>query len=187
MASAADNAASRAARFTEQTRNMFRAILAEKGIADTNDTILQQEIVMFFKLARSYRIKLGRPGDFADCPLSIDDDDGGSSEDISSIVIKSTIPSLLRSPTSLPAASCRSSLSSPLSSAPTSPPTSPSSPPSPPATRSWISPRQTNPDGSKTVVSYAGMNRPDKRKRKRVPSKAQSEDLRCKSVSIVLL
>jgi hypothetical protein len=50
MASAADNAASRAARFTEQTRNMFRAILAENGIADTDDTILQQEMVMFFKL-----------------------------------------------------------------------------------------------------------------------------------------
>jgi hypothetical protein len=50
MASAADITASRAARFTEQTRSMFRAILAENGIADTNDTILQQEIVMFFKL-----------------------------------------------------------------------------------------------------------------------------------------
>jgi hypothetical protein len=50
MASAVDNAASRAARFTEQTRNMFRAILVENGIADTDDTILQQEMVMFFKL-----------------------------------------------------------------------------------------------------------------------------------------
>jgi hypothetical protein len=29
---------------------MFRAILAENGIADTDDTILQQEMVMFFKL-----------------------------------------------------------------------------------------------------------------------------------------
>lgn len=52
MASAADNAASRAVRFTEQTRNMFRAILAENGITDTDNTILQQEIVMFFKLSK---------------------------------------------------------------------------------------------------------------------------------------
>lgn len=51
MASAADTAASRAARFTEQTRSMFRAILAENGIADTDDAILQQEMVMFFKLS----------------------------------------------------------------------------------------------------------------------------------------
>jgi hypothetical protein len=29
---------------------MFRAILAENGIADTDDAILQQEMVMFFKL-----------------------------------------------------------------------------------------------------------------------------------------
>jgi hypothetical protein len=40
MASVADNAASRAARFTEQTRSMFRAILATNGIANTDDTIL---------------------------------------------------------------------------------------------------------------------------------------------------
>lgn len=40
MASAADNAASQAAEFTEQTRSMFRAILAENGIADTDDTTL---------------------------------------------------------------------------------------------------------------------------------------------------
>jgi hypothetical protein len=52
MASVADNAASRAARFTEQTRSMFRAILAENGIADTDNTILQQEMVMFFKLGK---------------------------------------------------------------------------------------------------------------------------------------
>ena len=29
---------------------MFRAILVENGIVDTDDTILQQEMVMFFKL-----------------------------------------------------------------------------------------------------------------------------------------
>lgn len=40
MASVADNAASRAARFTEQTRSMFRAIVAKNDIADIDDTIL---------------------------------------------------------------------------------------------------------------------------------------------------
>jgi len=127
---------------------------------------------------------MGRPGDFADCPLSIDDDDGDGGEDINNTVMKSAIPSLPRSPASPPPTSRRSSLSSPLSSAPTSPPTSPSSPPSPP-TRSRISSRQTNPDGSDNVVSYAGMDGPNKRKRKRRSSEAQSEDSRCKSPSIV--
>ena len=76
---------------TDRTRSMFRAILAENGIADTDDAILDQEMVMFFKLsecscrvnmiklimlARSHRIKLGRPGDFAGCPVVIDDDNG---------------------------------------------------------------------------------------------------------------
>jgi hypothetical protein len=52
MATAVDTAASPAARFTEQTRSMFRAIFAENGIADTDDTILQQEMIMFFKLSK---------------------------------------------------------------------------------------------------------------------------------------
>jgi hypothetical protein len=52
MASAADTAASRAVRFTEQTQSMFRAILAENGITNTDNTILQQEMVMFFKLGK---------------------------------------------------------------------------------------------------------------------------------------
>jgi hypothetical protein len=30
---------------------MFRAILAENGIANTDDAILEQEMVMFFKLS----------------------------------------------------------------------------------------------------------------------------------------
>jgi hypothetical protein len=59
MASAADNTASQAARFTEQTRSMFRAILAENGIADTNDAILQQEMVMFFKLSELHLWAIG--------------------------------------------------------------------------------------------------------------------------------
>jgi hypothetical protein len=51
MASIAGGAASQAARITERTRSMFRAILAENSIADTDDAILEQEMVMFFKLS----------------------------------------------------------------------------------------------------------------------------------------
>jgi len=36
---------------TDRTRSMSRAILAENGIADTDDAILDQEMVMFFKLS----------------------------------------------------------------------------------------------------------------------------------------
>lgn len=42
---------SRDARITDRTRSMFRAILAENCIADTDDAILDQEMVMFFKLS----------------------------------------------------------------------------------------------------------------------------------------
>jgi len=138
---------------------------------------------MFFRLARSHRIKLGRSGDFADCPLRIDDDDDGC-EDINDTIMKSAIPLLPRSPASPPPTSRRSS-SSPLSTAPTSPSTSSSSPHCPPPTRPRVSSRQTNPDGSETVVSYAGMDGPNKRKRKQRSSEAQSEESRCKSPSIV--
>jgi hypothetical protein len=47
----AGGTASQAARITDRTQSMFRAILAESGIADTDDTILEQEMVMFFKLS----------------------------------------------------------------------------------------------------------------------------------------
>lgn len=38
---------------------MFRAILAENGIADTDDAILQQEMVMFFKLSEWHLWAIG--------------------------------------------------------------------------------------------------------------------------------
>jgi hypothetical protein len=44
-------AGSTAARITDRTLSMFRAILAENGIADTDDDTLKQEMVMFFKLS----------------------------------------------------------------------------------------------------------------------------------------
>lgn len=45
--------------FTEQTRSMFRAILAENGISDANDFILQQEMVMFFnQLKLNYNVEI---------------------------------------------------------------------------------------------------------------------------------
>ena len=59
MASVVDNAVSRAAQCTEQTRSMFRAMLAENGIANTNNTILQQEKVMFFRLSEWYLWAIG--------------------------------------------------------------------------------------------------------------------------------
>lgn len=51
MASIAGGTASHAARITDRTRSMFRAILAENSIADTDDAILEQEMAMFFKLS----------------------------------------------------------------------------------------------------------------------------------------
>lgn len=43
--------ASQAAQITDRTQSMFHAILAENSIADTDDAILKQEMVMFFKLS----------------------------------------------------------------------------------------------------------------------------------------
>jgi hypothetical protein len=51
MTSVTGGTASRAARITDRTRSMFRAILAENNIADTDDAILEQEMVMFFILS----------------------------------------------------------------------------------------------------------------------------------------
>ena len=51
MASIAGGTVSRAAPITDHTQCMFRAILAENGIAGTDDAILEQEMVMFFKLS----------------------------------------------------------------------------------------------------------------------------------------
>jgi hypothetical protein len=76
MASIAGGTASQAARITDRTRSIFRAILTEtiltetiltetiltetiltetilteNGIADTGDAILEQEMIMFFKLS----------------------------------------------------------------------------------------------------------------------------------------
>jgi hypothetical protein len=41
MASVGGGTASQAARITDRTRSMFRAILAENGVADTDDAILE--------------------------------------------------------------------------------------------------------------------------------------------------
>jgi hypothetical protein len=51
MASGAGGTALQVGQITDRTRSMFRAILAENGIADTDDAILEQEMVMFFKLS----------------------------------------------------------------------------------------------------------------------------------------
>jgi len=51
MASIVGGTALQAARITDRTRSMFRAILTENGVADTDDAILEQEMVMFFKLS----------------------------------------------------------------------------------------------------------------------------------------
>lgn len=50
MDSIAGGTASEPARITDRTRSMFRAILLENGVADTDDAILEQEMIMFFKL-----------------------------------------------------------------------------------------------------------------------------------------
>ena len=50
MASIGGSTTSQGARITDRTRSMFRAILAENGVADTDDAILEQ-VVMFFKLS----------------------------------------------------------------------------------------------------------------------------------------
>jgi hypothetical protein len=52
MARVLSDMAPRDARITDRTRSMFRAILAENCIADTDDAILEQEVVMFFKLGK---------------------------------------------------------------------------------------------------------------------------------------
>jgi hypothetical protein len=54
MASVGGGTALQAARITDYIRSMFRAILAENGVTDTDDTILEQEVVMFFKLSKWY-------------------------------------------------------------------------------------------------------------------------------------
>jgi hypothetical protein len=51
IASITYGTASQAAQIADCTQSMFRAILAENGIADTDNTILEQEVVMFFKLS----------------------------------------------------------------------------------------------------------------------------------------
>jgi hypothetical protein len=52
MASGGGGTAPQAARITDRIRYIFRTILAENGITDTNNTILEQEVVMFFKLSK---------------------------------------------------------------------------------------------------------------------------------------
>lgn len=51
MAFTEGNTPSQAARITDRTRNMFRTILAENGVADTDEAILEEEVAMLFKLS----------------------------------------------------------------------------------------------------------------------------------------
>merc|ERR1712225_150549 len=144
---------------TDRTRSMFRAILAENGIADTDDAILDQEMVMFFKLTRSHRIKLGRPGDFAGCPVVIDDDDddylrGTATHDVDPVPHRSNPPSSVLT---------SSAASSPLSSLRSSPASSPP-PPIVPSPR--MSLRGASGNGPSHKGTYVGMDGPSKRRRR---------------------
>ncbi|PVH71195.1 hypothetical protein DL98DRAFT_616302 [Cadophora sp. DSE1049] len=121
------------------------------------ETIVQQEMVMFFKYTRSHRIKLGRLGDFADCPVVIDDDD-----DIRDTATHTVFPVPHHS--SPPSISPSSSPSSPLSSLLSSPASSPPPPIIPPR---HISLRGTSGNGSSHDGMYVGMDGPKKRKRRR--------------------
>ncbi|ELR10082.1 hypothetical protein GMDG_04482 [Pseudogymnoascus destructans 20631-21] len=127
---------------------MFRAILAENGIADADEATLEQEMVMFFKFTRSHRIRLGRPGDFANCPVIIDADD-----DMSDVITKTIVPSIAQSP-----------LPSPPPSSPSPPPASPPPPPRPPTP----APSRHSLRGTSGVVeNFSGMDGRHKKKRKR--------------------
>merc|ERR1712093_653673 len=144
---------------TDRTRSMSRAILAENGIADTDDAILDQEMVMFFKLTRSHRIKLGRPGDFAGCPVVIDDDDddylrGTATHDVDPVPHRSNPPSSVLT---------SSAASSPLSSLRSSPASSPP-PPIVPSPR--MSLRGASGNGPSHKGTYVGMDGPSKRRRR---------------------
>ncbi|KAL5312953.1 hypothetical protein ACEPPN_019379 [Leptodophora sp. 'Broadleaf-Isolate-01'] len=149
---------SRDGRITDRTRSMFRAILAENCIADTDDAILDEEMVMFFKLTRSHRIKLGRPGDFAGCPVVIDDDDddnlrGTATHAVDPVPHRSSPPSISPS----------SSASSPLSSLRSSPASSPP-PPIVPSPHMLL--RGTSGNGPSREGIYVGMDGPNKKKRR---------------------
>ncbi|KAL5347680.1 hypothetical protein ACLOAV_007089 [Pseudogymnoascus australis] len=147
MASIVGNPGSLATGITDHTRSMFRAILAENGIADADEATLEQEMVMFFKFTRSHRIRLGRPGDFANCPVIIDADD-----DMSDVITKTIVPSISQSPPP-----------SPPPSSPSPPPASPPPPPPPPTPPSRHSLRGT----SGIVENFGGMDGRHKKKRKR--------------------
>ncbi|KFZ16426.1 hypothetical protein V501_02231 [Pseudogymnoascus sp. VKM F-4519 (FW-2642)] len=125
---------------TDHTLSMFRAILAENGIADADEAILEQEMVMFFIFTRWHRIRLGRPGDFANCPMIID-----AADDMSDVITKTIVPSISHSPAPSPP--------------PFSPPRSPR-PPTPAPSRHSL--RGT----SGSVENLGGMDGRHKKKRK---------------------
>lgn len=52
MASIVGSTASQAAQITNYMQSIFRVILVENSIANTNNAILEQEMVMFFKLSK---------------------------------------------------------------------------------------------------------------------------------------
>ncbi len=54
MASSTNDQAQQAAWISDDTRSMFRAVFEKNGVINTEDAILEQEIVMFFKLGEHY-------------------------------------------------------------------------------------------------------------------------------------
>lgn len=55
MASIVGKTGSPATGITDHTRSMFRAIHAENGIAEADEAILEQEMVMYFKFSELQR------------------------------------------------------------------------------------------------------------------------------------
>jgi hypothetical protein len=54
MASIAGDRASQAAQITNHMQSMFCAILTKNGITNTDNVVLEQEMVMFFKLSKRH-------------------------------------------------------------------------------------------------------------------------------------
>ena len=55
MASIVGNTVSLATGITDYMQSIFRAILTENGIADADEAVLEQEMVMFFKFSELQR------------------------------------------------------------------------------------------------------------------------------------
>lgn len=129
-------------------------------------------------MASLHRIKLGRPGDFADCPVIIDDDNDGDDELIN-IVTKTVAPLQLQSPPSPSPISPHSPFLSSLSSPPSSPLSSP-----PPSVSTPSRMLLRNVSVRSHTSGYAGMDRPNKRKCRCTLYGPCYEDARSRSPSI---